>query len=178
MDGVTTGNVGPVFRVIAAISRVGGGTLDPAAGDLKVSAGWGYGGQDDVVMPGAGDVRKREYAPEELEAIEGQAASDGISASDLKRLLGQATYDVYLNGAAFWRNVPASVWEYRIGGYQVLKKWLSYREEGVLGRSISVEEARHFRDTARRIAAILSLTQALDENYQRSKTDSYSWSTL
>ena len=24
--------------------------------------------------------------------------------------------------------VPAAVWEYTIGGYQVLKKWLSYRE--------------------------------------------------
>jgi len=40
-----------------------------------------------------------------------------------------AGYDVYLNGSAYWKNVPLEVWEYRIGGYQVLKKWLSYREE-------------------------------------------------
>ena len=42
-----------------------------------------------------------------------------------------------------------------LGGYQVLKKWLSYRESKVLGRSLLPEEVQHFTDTARRIAAIL-----------------------
>ena len=41
--------------------------------------------------------------------------------------------------------------------YQVLKKWLSYREHKVLGRPLSPEEVQHFSDTARRIAAILQL---------------------
>ena len=27
--------------------------------------------------------------------------------------------------------MPAAVWQYKLGGYQVLKKWLSYRERGV-----------------------------------------------
>ena len=37
---------------------------------------------------------------------------------------------------AFWRNIPATVWTYNLGGYQVLKKWLSYREHDVsLGRA-------------------------------------------
>ena len=42
--------------------------------------------------------------------------------------LGETTLDIHLNDRAFWRNVPAAVWTYRLGGYQVLKKWLSYRE--------------------------------------------------
>ena len=39
----------------------------------------------------------------------------------------------------------------------MLKKWLSYRERGVLGRPLRPEEVQHFTDTARRIAAILKL---------------------
>ena len=47
--------------------------------------------------------------------------------------------------------------EYRrwLGGYQVLDKWLSYRERDVLARPLRPEEVQHFTDTARRIAAIL-----------------------
>ena len=37
--------------------------------------------------------------------------------------LGETTFDVYLNEEAFWRNIPSAVWDYRLGGYQVLKKW-------------------------------------------------------
>ncbi|MCY3756524.1 MAG: hypothetical protein OXG96_02265 [Acidobacteria bacterium] len=70
-------------------------------------------------------------------------------------VLGGKTFDVHLNEEAFWRNVPAAVWEYRLGGYQVLKKWLSYREHGVLGRRLRTQEVQHFTDTARRIGALL-----------------------
>jgi hypothetical protein len=43
-------------------------------------------------------------------------------------LLGETCVDVYLNGNAFWSAVPINVWNYTLGGDQVLKKWLSYRE--------------------------------------------------
>ena len=49
--------------------------------------------------------------------------------------LGETTFDIHLNDRAFWRNVPANVWTYRLGGYLVLKKWLSYRECAVPGPS-------------------------------------------
>ena len=70
-------------------------------------------------------------------------------------VLGNATVDVYLNDNARWSNIPATVWNYKLGGYQVLKKWLSYREHKVLGRPLLPEEVQHFTNTARRIAAIL-----------------------
>ena len=54
--------------------------------------------------------------------------------------------------------MPASVWSYQLGGYQVLKKWLSYREREILGRPLTADEVQYFTDTARRIAAILLLT--------------------
>ena len=72
--------------------------------------------------------------------------------------LGETTFDVYLNERAYWRNVPAAVWNYKLGGYQVLKKWLSYRERPILARPLLPEEVQHFTDTARRIAAILLAT--------------------
>ena len=73
--------------------------------------------------------------------------------------LGDTTFDIYLNGGAYWRNVPANVWDYKLGGYQVLKKWLSYRESKVLGRKLMLEEVQHFTDTARRIKAILQVAK-------------------
>ena len=58
---------------------------------------------------------------------------------------------------------------YTLGGYQVIKKWLSYREQGLLGRSLSVDEARYVTEMARGIAEILLLGPALDANYQAVK---------
>jgi hypothetical protein len=56
-----------------------------------------------------------------------------------------------------------------IGGYQVLKKWLSYRERQVLGRDITKDEAREFTHIVRRIAALLLLEPELDKNYRAAK---------
>ena len=112
--------------------------------DFAVTAGWGHSGAGDAVMPGRGRSVERSYSPEESAAM-----------GDTANVLGDSTFDVYLNGDAFWRNVPAAVWEYRLGGYQVLKKWLSYREQKVLGRRLRAEEVQHFADTARRIGALL-----------------------
>ena len=72
--------------------------------------------------------------------------------------LGDTTFDICLNGRAHWRNVPANVWTYKLGGYQVLKKWLSYRESRVPGRRLTPEEVQRFTGTARRTAAVLMLT--------------------
>ena len=72
--------------------------------------------------------------------------------------LGNTTFDIYLNDRAYWRDVPAKVWNYKLCGYQVLKKWLSYRENKVLGRPVAPEEVQRFTGTARRIAAVLMLT--------------------
>ena len=37
---------------------------------------------------------------------------------------------------ARWRGVPGAAWDYKIGGFQVLRKWLSYRDKRVLGRDL------------------------------------------
>ena len=82
---------------------------------------------------------------------------------------------MFLNDAAYWKNVPANVWEYFIGGYQVIKKWLSYRERELLGRALRVDEAREVTNIARRLTAIVLLQPALDENYRAVKGRAYAW---
>ena len=67
------------------------------------------------------------------------------------------------------------MWEYTIGGYQVIKKWLSYRERQVLGRDITKDEAREFTHMVRRVAALLLLEPQLDQNYAATKINSYSY---
>ena len=47
-----------------------------------------------------------------------------------------------------------------------MKKWLSYREERVLGRGLEVEEVREVGRIVRRIAAILLMAPDLDANYR------------
>ena len=55
----------------------------------------------------------------------------------------------------------AAVWRYKLGGYQVLKKWLSYRERPVLGRALRPEEVLYFAEVARRIMKILSIADKI-----------------
>ena len=95
-------------------------------------------------MPGQGDSDERAFTPDERTAMR-----------DALPTLGGTTFDIHLNEEAWWRNVPASVWNYKLGGYQVLKKWLSYREHCILRRRLEPDEVHHFSETARRIAAIL-----------------------
>ena len=80
-----------------------------------------------------------------------------------------ATHDVFLNDSTCWRNVPAKVWDFTIGGYQVMKKWLSHREFELLGRALTPDEAREVTHTARRITALILLQPELDKNYQAVK---------
>ncbi len=100
-------------------------------------------------MPGQGRAVQRAFTPDERAGMSGSLPT-----------LGETTFDIHLNANAFWRNVPAAVWHYKLGGYQVLKKWLSYREQSVLQRPSRPEEVQQFAEIARRIAAILMTTSS------------------
>ena len=144
VTGVTTGATRHDLNAIAVPTTTQGGYM--AGDDFTVTAGWGHFGTSEAVMPGVGKSVERYYTGEEQAAL-----------GDATSLLGDMTFDVHLNERAYWRNVPAAVWNYQLGGYQVLKKWLSYRESKVLGRPLLLEEVQHFTDAARRIGAILQL---------------------
>ena len=173
--GVTASPLEAIFKTVGVLSKVDGGALDADAGDLALTAGWGHAGKEGVTMPGKGRIVQRMYSKAEQEAIADAAKARGLSRKQALALLGGDTRDVYLSETAYWRNVPANVWEYFIGGYQVIKKWLSYRQQDLLGRPLMAEEAREVMNMARRLAAIVLLQPALDENYRRVKAKCYAW---
>jgi hypothetical protein len=126
-------------------------------------------------MPGGGKTIERDYTTDERQAMERGAHRLGLSIDEALAHLGEHTCDVYLNEVAYWRNVPSRVWNYTIGGYQVIKKWLSYREIGLLGRPLTTDEARGVMNIARRIAAIILTEPALNLSYQSVKSAIYDW---
>jgi hypothetical protein len=194
---VTEGEIRPELKVIGVVSRTGGGYLQSE--DYKVTAGWGHAGQGGVTMPAKGKAMAREYTPQERDAFRcgagalspatrpsgGWEISNGIESESpaaragdsapAPHLLGDTTFDIYLNNTAYWSNIPAKVWQYTIGGYQVMKKWLSYRELELLGRPLTPDEVQEVTNMARRIAAIILLQPALDANYQEVKEQTYAW---
>ena len=143
--GVTTGTLHPEVTVLAVPATADGRNM--TGKDFELTAGWGHYGTGKAVMPGQGSVVERNFTEDER-TILGAAIPT----------LGEKTLDVYLNKRAFWRNVPAAIWNYKLGGYQVLKKWLSYREHTILDRPLTPEEVQYFANTVRRIAAILLVT--------------------
>jgi hypothetical protein len=166
VDGVTRGRVRPEMAALAVLSIVPDEDGKPGTMDWQVDAGWGYRANG-AVMPGSGRVVRRPFTPAERAAIEAGAKEWDLPIDDVLGCLGESTLDIHLNGKAAWCNVPERVWSYTLGGYAVLKKWLSYRETAVLGRPLRPDEAGHFTDTARRIAAVLLLAARLDDNYRR-----------
>jgi hypothetical protein len=161
VSGVTAGDIEPALRTIAVLTKDGGGSA--AGEDLALAARWGALTATRAVMPGPGLLRERDYTDAEASCVEAAA------------LLGPRTRDIHLNDQVFWRNVPEEVWTTTIGGYQVLKKWLSYRQRAILDRPLSIAEVGRFRDMARRLAKLRLLGPELDENYRRCAEDAYAW---
>ncbi len=110
-----------------------------ACAPLAIAARWGYSGLAGAVMPGPGKT------------------TSGTR--------GEGCLDIHLNVTTRWKDVPEPVWTYTLGGYQVLKKWLSYRESALLGRPLTSDEAQQFTHHVRRIASILALHEVLDGHY-------------
>lgn len=148
VPGVTSGTIRAELKTIAIVSRVSGGALKPE--EFALTAGWGSGGQGGITMPGKGKLEARVAAPDEQYAGFGSAP----------------TLDVYLNATAYWKNIPQPVYDFTIGGYQVIKKWLSYRDQRVLGRALTMDEIMEVTAMARRLATLVLMQTQLDDNYQ------------
>lgn len=146
---------------VARIARTDGQRL--SANNLAVTAGWATeqtrqqrsGAVSRIVMPGRGRIEVRERTDVERQAFTDEEVD----------LLGREVVDVYLNPTTCWRGVPEAAWDFKIGGFQVLRKWLSYRERAILGRSLTTAEARQFTSMCTRLTKLILLGPQLDENY-------------
>ena len=162
--GVTT-NPRPELKVLGDIAKTDGGSLDGNAGHFALN-GWGSrNAESGAVSAGNGRFIEREWTSEEKSKIEAGATEIGLSLEMALEHLGETCFDAHLNDVAFWRAIPAKVRHYTMGGYPVLKKWLSYRDASVVGRDLTPSEAREVTAIVRRIAALLLLEPQLDDNY-------------
>jgi predicted helicase len=66
---------------------------------------------------------------------------------------------VYINKGQYFEGIERDVWEYQIGGYQVLDKWLKGRK----GRELSLEDIKHYC----RVATVLKKTREVQKEIDR-----------
>ena len=72
---------------------------------------------------------------------------------------------VYINGGArharaqYFEGIDPDVWEFRIGGYQPLRKWLQDRK----GRQLSYDDQIHYIHIAAALRETIRLMAAIDE---------------
>jgi predicted helicase len=71
----------------------------------------------------------------------------------------EKTRRVYFNKEQYFEGVSKAVWEYQIGGYQVLAKYLKYRKKRVL----SLEEIEHYMRVVKAIERTIEVQEEVDE---------------
>ena len=87
---------------------------------------------------------------------------------------GERTGDLFINGTAFFANIPERVMRHELGGYAVLKKWLGYRHvDDRAGAPLTLQEAHHFRSMIQRVAALIALGPALDAAYEKASESAF-----
>ncbi len=79
-------------------------------------------------------------------------------------LMEKAKYDpeenrVYINKEQYFDTVPEETWTFRVGGYQVLDKWLKDRK----GRVLSTEDIEHYRKVVAALHETRQIMQEIDE---------------
>jgi predicted helicase len=80
-------------------------------------------------------------------------------------MMEKAKYDpeenrVYINKEEqYFDNVPEEIWTFRVGGYQVLDKWLKDRK----GRTLTAEDIEHYRKVVAALHETRQIMQVIDE---------------
>lgn len=139
-------------RALGRLSRTDGKQVRPD--DLTLTVTYWGGGK--------GRWKHRPFMAEELPS------------PDYGDAWGGRTGDLYLNDDAYFANVPESVWNYQLGGYPVLKKWLGYRQaDRRRGEPLTDAERRWFRETIQRVAALLALGPTLDHLYHEATANAF-----
>ena len=77
---------------------------------------------------------------------------------------------ISINKNQCFKPVPQDVWEFRIGGYQVLDKYLKSRERE--GRKLSLDEINHVSAIADSLAFTIAQMVRIDDAYRAAFPDS------
>jgi predicted helicase len=72
---------------------------------------------------------------------------------------------VFINKEQYFEGISREVWEYRIGAYQVMEKYLKDRK----GRKLSLEEINHYMKVAKAIQLTMEIQQKIDDVYAKAE---------
>ena len=68
---------------------------------------------------------------------------------------------LYINSDQYFEGIAPELWEYQIGGYQVLEKWLKDRKD----RTLSLEETKHYCQIVTVLKKTIELQEDVDDIY-------------
>jgi len=74
---------------------------------------------------------------------------------------------LYVNTAQYFENIEKEIWEYMIGGYQVLEKWLKDRKN----KYLTSEEIKHYCYIATSLKETIKVQKEVDKFYPRIEKD-------
>ena len=74
---------------------------------------------------------------------------------------------VHINANQYFDSVPQDVWDYKIGGYQVLSKWLKDRK----GRVLTLEEIKDYCRIVTALKQTIEVQSQIDSFYPRIEND-------
>ena len=69
---------------------------------------------------------------------------------------------VYINKQSYFTDIPPNIWEFKIGGYQVLDKWLKDRKNAK--RQLSNDEISHYQKIVLALTETLRIMAEIDKN--------------
>jgi predicted helicase len=67
---------------------------------------------------------------------------------------------VYINKQSYFTDIPPHIWEFKIGGYQVLDKWLKDRKNAK--RELSIEEINRYQKIVIALTETLQIMEEID----------------
>jgi len=73
----------------------------------------------------------------------------------------EATQGVYINKDQYFDGISREIWEYHVGAYQVMEKYLKDRK----GRKLSLDEVNHYMKVAKAVQLTIGLQGKVDEVY-------------
>ena len=86
-------------------------------------------------------------------------ASDGCEVKSVK--YDEKSQRIYINDIQYFKKVKPEIWNYYIGGYQILNKWLKDR----VGRRLSNEDIEHYLKVISALHYTIELQKEIDEIY-------------
>ncbi|MGB4254062.1 MAG: type ISP restriction/modification enzyme [Minisyncoccales bacterium] len=102
-----------------------------------------------------------------LDKTSAKFEGEGELSSVKKIIYNQKEKRVYINENQFFANVEPEVWNYFIGGYQVLNKWLKDRK----GRSLTDEEIKTYIKIISALSQTILTQKEIDKLYREVEED-------